>query len=77
MDGISITIIVICQAIIIFIAGLYIKKFLPSYMNEKGKNLATKEDIQEITRKTEKVRDEFKQNFELFSSDIKFKYDFY
>lgn len=77
MDGISITIIVICQAIIIFIAGLYIKKILPSYMNEKGKNLATKEDIQEITRKTEKVRDEFKQNFELFSSDIKFKYDFY
>lgn len=30
--------------------------FIQSYINEKGKNLATKQDINEITRITEKVR---------------------
>lgn len=35
---------------------------LGSYIRRKGENLATKEDIAEITRKQEKVRDEF-QNF--------------
>ena len=77
MDGLSIAIIVICQVIITFIAGLFIKNYLPSYMNEKGKNLATKEDIQEITQKAEAVQQEFKEKFELFSSDVQFKYDFY
>ena len=43
-------------------------------MDEKGKNLATKEDIEEITRKTEEVQQEFRQGFELFSNDVKFKY---
>lgn len=61
----------------IFIFGLFIKNYLPSYMNEKGKNLATKEDIQEITQKTEEVQQEFREKFELFSSDVRFKYDFY
>lgn len=43
-------------------------------MDEKGKNLATKEDIEEITRKTEEVQQEFREGFELFSNDVKFKY---
>jgi len=77
MDWFFTLIIIICQAIIVFIAGLLLKNYLPSYMDEKGKNLATKEDIQEITRRTEEVQEEFKQNFERFSSDIQFKYDFY
>ena len=76
MDGYSILIIVICQAVITFIAGLFLKNYLPSYMNEKGKNLATKEDIQEITQKTESVQQEFREKFELFSSDVQFKYNF-
>ena len=29
-----------------FLVGLFTKNFLPSYMDEKGKNLATKEDIE-------------------------------
>lgn len=33
-----------------------IKNFLPSYFNEKGKNIATKEDIEEITRKVENIK---------------------
>lgn len=64
--------------IVLFIClGLFIKNYFPSYMKEKGKNLATKEDIQEITRKTEMVQREFKEDFELFASDVQFKYDFY
>ena len=31
---------------------------LPAYLSEKGKNLATKEDIEEITRKVETIRAE-------------------
>ena len=46
-------------------------------MDKKGENLATKEDIEEITRKTEEVQREFKEEFEAFSSDMKFKYDFF
>ena len=38
------------------IAGLLFKVFLPSYLSEKGKNLATKEDIREITVKIEGVK---------------------
>lgn len=60
-----------------FLLGLFIKNYFPSYMDEKGKNLATKEDIAEITRKTEEVQRDFKEGFELFSSDVQFKYDFY
>lgn len=45
-------------------------------MSKKGENLATKEDIEEITSKTEEVQRQFKEQFELFSSDVRFKYDF-
>ena len=34
---------------------LFIKQLLPSYFKEKGKNLATKEDIEEITEKVKTV----------------------
>lgn len=36
-----------------------------SYFKEKGKNLATKEDIQEITNKVESVKQEYKKEFDL------------
>ena len=41
------------------VAYLLVKYFLPSYFLEKGKNLATREDIAEITRKVEGVRTEY------------------
>lgn len=72
MDWLQTTII----GLILFLGGLYFKNMLPSYFDEKGKNLATKEDIAEITRKTEEVQNEFREGFELFSSDVRFKYDF-
>ncbi|MEN6668908.1 hypothetical protein AAJP47_00855 [Psychrobacter sp. B38] len=42
------------------IASLFIfRKYLFSYSSEKGKNLATREDIEEITRKIENVKSEY------------------
>jgi hypothetical protein len=43
----------------VFFAAFFLKHFLPSYFSEKGKNLATREDIGEITRKVEEVRSEY------------------
>ena len=43
-------------AAVAFISGLLLREFLPGYMREKGKNLATKEDVTEITKKIEGVR---------------------
>lgn len=67
--------------LLIFIVGLIIRDFIPGYVNKKGENLATKEDIAEITRSTEEVKAEIKieldkitlkqnqlmTNFELFT----------
>lgn len=78
--GVFVIICSILNVIIIigcFFATLIIKNYLPSYIDEKGKNLATKEDIKEITLKTEEVQKEFKENFEIFTSDVHFKYDYY
>ena len=38
------------------IVGWFIASFFPSYVSQKGKNLATKEDIREITAKIEEVK---------------------
>ena len=38
------------------VVGWLLKSYFPSYFAEKGKNLATKEDIEEITRKIEQVK---------------------
>jgi hypothetical protein len=49
--------------IIIFIALIiliiFLKNYFPSYFSAKGKNLATKEDITEITDKIESVKNEY------------------
>lgn len=56
--------------------GLFIKNYLPNYMTQKGRNLATKEDIKEITEKTEQVRVAFQKEFANFSEELKFKNEF-
>ena len=68
---------IVINAVLIFLLGLFIKNYFPSYAGEKGKNHATKEDIQEITRKTEEVQKEFREGFERFLSELQFKNDFY
>ena len=41
------------------VALLLLRSFFPSYFNEKGKNLATKEDIGEITEAVESVKEDY------------------
>lgn len=38
---------------------LFVKNYIPSYLSEKGKNLATKEDIVLITDKVESVKSDY------------------
>lgn len=63
--------------LVVIIGGLFLKNYLPSYFDKKGENLATKEDVQEITRLTESVQGEFKREFEDYSKDRSFKYHYY
>ena len=41
------------------IAGLFVRQFLPAYFTEKGKNLATKEDMAAITHEVERVKNQY------------------
>lgn len=63
--------------ITIVLGGLLLRNYLPSYLDKKGENLATKEDVQEITRLTESVQKEFRQEFEDYSKDRSFKYQYH
>lgn len=67
---------VIINIIGFFCLGLFIKSYFPSYMKEKGRNLATKEDIKEITKKTEEVKIEFQKEMANFSTDISFRNEY-
>lgn len=54
------TLLQIILQVVLLLAVVYlfftIKNLLPSYFNEKGKNIATKEDISEITELVEKTK---------------------
>ncbi len=52
---------------------LFIKTFLPSYLSEKGKNLATKEDIESITDKIESVKTDYAKVLEGLRSNNQLK----
>lgn len=52
------------------IAGLIISRFLPSYFGEKGKNLATKEDIEGITRQIESVKHSYATQLEITRAQL-------
>lgn len=49
------TIIIIVQVLITLSLFFLIKNYFPAYFTEKGKNVATKEDIEEITEKIKTV----------------------
>ncbi len=42
------------QAITLLTIGWLVKSYFPSYFSEKGKNLATKEDVSHITAEVER-----------------------
>jgi hypothetical protein len=50
------------------------KYYLPSYVKEKGKNLATREDIAEITDKIESVKIEYAKELESLKSHLNAKF---
>ena len=52
---------------------LFIKSFLPSYFSEKGKNLATKEDVAAITDKVESVKTDYAKVLEELKSNNQLK----
>ena len=56
-SGIIVVLMVLC--------GLLFKVYLPAYVKTKAKNLATKEDIAEITNRVERVRSAFSQETSL------------
>jgi len=53
---------------------LIIKSFIPSYLSEKGKNLATKEDIATITDKVESVKTDYAKVIEEIRSNNQLKH---
>jgi len=54
----------------IFVAGFFLRGLLSGYAGEKGKNLATKEDIGEITEKVEDVKNVFSTQLERLKADL-------
>ena len=52
------------------ILGLLLNRTLPSYLSEKGKNLATKEDIGSITESVENVKAAVNQGVEIFKLSL-------
>jgi hypothetical protein len=61
------------RTILYFIAApilVFIASYLGSYLNEKGKNAASKEDIAELTRRVEGVKQGFNQSIEEFRTGL-------
>ncbi|WP_339520461.1 hypothetical protein [Pseudomonas proteolytica] len=52
------------------LVALLIKNYLPSYAREKGKNLATKEDIEFITQKIESIKVEYSKQIETYKIEL-------
>lgn len=62
----------ISKVIGIIIIGIGIGQFFPSYFREKGKNLATKEDISDITKQVEGIRLDKQKDFEKLQQENRF-----
>lgn len=56
MDLNEITTIGLIQVVTTTALGYWFKNFYPAYFNQKGKNLADKEDIEDLTNKIENVK---------------------
>lgn len=50
--------------VIAFLLGLLVRSFLPNYVKKKAENLATKEDIGDITQKIEDVKIDYATQLE-------------
>ena len=70
---------VLSLTVIVIIAGIVRKLWnsLVIFLEKKAENFATKQDITEITLKTEQIQADFHKLLVRFDADLKFKYDFY
>ena len=64
MDYYLLLVLEISQLLALVVGFLFLQKYLPSYLSEKAKNLATKEDIAEITHQIEQVKSEYTERQE-------------
>lgn len=55
--------------------GTLLVTLLKSYFTEKGKNIATKQDIENITEKIESVKDSYSRSMENYRTELKKAYD--
>jgi hypothetical protein len=54
----------------LFVILLFLRAYLPSYFAEKAKNLAQKEDLEDLTRQVESVRHEFSAAVERLKAEL-------
>jgi hypothetical protein len=52
------------------LSALYLRHFLATYLAEKGKNLATREDVAEVTHQVEAVRMQYQTDLERIRADL-------
>lgn len=62
---------------ILIVLGKKVWSAVDTYFETKATNYATKQDVEEITRKTEEVQSVFKKDMEKFNADLQFKYKLY
>lgn len=63
--------------ILSFVFGLITSNFLPKYFGKKGENLATKEDIAEITDRIETVKHDYASQLESVKAELSAKLSTY
>ncbi len=61
---------VLLQYVVLVCSALFLRSFLPAYVTRKGENLATKEDVEEITHKVERAKIEYAQSLERLKADL-------
>lgn len=64
------------QLIITTLIGFWFKNYFPAYFKKKGENLATKEDIGEITKIVKYVEVNLNKELEKFKSDLSIEREF-
>lgn len=69
------TAILTIQILTLILLGYLFRSYLPAYFQEKAKNLATKQDVGEITREVESVKVEVSQVARTEEARYKLKYE--
>jgi hypothetical protein len=69
------TAILTIQILILILLGYLFRSYLPAYFEEKAKNLATKQDVGEITREVESVKAEVSQVARMEETRYRLKYE--